>query len=161
MKTLSKKLLTGCMALAMACAMAIPTFAAEPAVSPRAAYPDTTYAIQSNQDGQFLSAASGTAVLSRSVSYWTPRRYGSVTKLFYGNSSGSSGMVATYNKGPVILTSASTEDSRTSVDFHSLGGSVHRIYMDQKAVYICSYQGAVQTKWYEESANWQKWTLYD
>lgn len=122
MKTLSKKLLTGCMALAMACAMAIPTFAAEPAVSPRAAYPDTTYAIQSNQDGQFLSAASGTAVLSRSVSYWTPRRYGSVTKLFYGNSSGSSGMVATYNKGPVILTSASTEDSRTSVDFHSLGG---------------------------------------
>lgn len=32
MKTLSKKILTGCMTLAMACALAVPAFAAAPIV---------------------------------------------------------------------------------------------------------------------------------
>ena len=48
MKTLCKKLLTGCLALAMACAMAIPTFAAEPQTR---ANIYQSYAIQSQTQG--------------------------------------------------------------------------------------------------------------
>lgn len=54
MKTLSKKLLTGCMALAMACAMAIPTFAAEPAVSPGRLIPTPLMRFNRTKTGSFF-----------------------------------------------------------------------------------------------------------
>ena len=156
MKTLCKKFLTGCMALAMACAMAIPTFAAEPQT--RSATPNQSYSFQSCETGTYLTASSGTLCLGGATK-WTPRYYNGVVKLYYQTGANSNGMVATYNYGPVSLTAATTENSRTSIDILSVNSVQHRIYFNQKDVYISSYGGNVQTNWYDESAAGLKWNL--
>ena len=156
MKTLCKKFLTGCMALAMACAMAIPTFAAEPQT--RSATPNQSYSFQSCETGTYLTASSGTLCLGGATK-WTPRYYNGVVKLYYQTGANSNGMVATYNYGPVSLTAATTENSRTSIDILTVNSVQHRIYFNQKDVYISSYGGNVQTNWSDESAAGLKWNL--
>ena len=90
MKTLSKKLLTGCMALAMSFAMAIPTFAAE--VQPRANL-YTSYKVQSATQMIYMYAdasVNAPAYLSSTQITWMPGRYGSTTKFYQSRTVGNS-----------------------------------------------------------------------
>lgn len=156
MKNLGKKILTACLALAMACAMAIPTFAAE--VQPLSATPNQSYSFQSCETDTYLTASGGTLCLGEATK-WTPRYYNGVIKLYYQAGANSNGMVATYNYGPVSLTAATTENSRTSIDITTINSVQHRIYFNQKNMYISSYGGSVQTNWYDVNADWLKWNL--
>lgn len=72
MKTLSKKILTGCMTLAMACALAVPAFAAAPTIQPFSVYPGSTYTIRGYTSSLYAAASGDKVVLSSARTLWTP-----------------------------------------------------------------------------------------
>ena len=160
MKTLSKKILTGCMALAMACAMAIPTFAAE--VQPRAVYPGMTYTIRGYTSALNASVSGNSVILSSNATLWTPVNDNGTIKLFVGRGNGS-GRVAQYNRGVVsVVTNNTVNNDELSIDFHTISGDYHRVIFDRRNAYWNHGDTAgtqVYTSWYDESGTQQRWTV--
>lgn len=156
MKTLSKKLLTGCMALAMSFAMAIPTFAAE--VQPRANL-YTSYKVQSATQMIYMYAdasVNAPAYLSSTQITWMPGRYGSTTKFYQSRTVGNSQLVISYNQGRVIMTNEYADDGITAVSLPVSGG-YHRIFFPNRNAYLNAINNAqIQTSWYSDS-NAQLW----
>ena len=156
MKTLCKKFLTGCMALAMACTMAVPTFAAEPAIM-RAG---TSYSIQSVAEGtNVTSGGVGNNIrLGTSQDRWMVGSNGGTTKLYYIDSA--TGLVATYSYGNVVLNFESQASSGdTSFNVNTLPEGKSRLIFDQRNAYWNSSNGAIVTSWYNETSEAQKWYL--
>ena len=113
MKTLCKKLLTGCLALAMACAMAIPTFAAEPQTR---ANIYQSYVIQSQTQGLNLHAeayVNAPVYLATPATGWMLGRYGGTTKLYLTSTVGNSQLVIRYQGGNVLMAHESFDDGDT------------------------------------------------
>ena len=159
MKTLCKKLLTGCLALAMACAMAIPTFAAEPQTR---ANIYQSYAIQSQTQGINLHAeayVNAPVYLATPATGWMLGRYGGTTKLYLTSTVGNSQLVIRYQGGNVLMANETFDDGDTAVQLPVYGG-YHRIYFVNRGSYVNAINnGQVQTSCYSDS-NAQLWILY-
>ena len=156
MKNLCKKLLTGCMALAMACAMAVPSFAAEPAIL-RAG---TSYTIQSVVEGtNVTSGGVGKNIhLDDSQDRWMVGSNGGTTKLYYIDSA--MGLVATYSYGNVVLNFENQVSSGdTSFNVNTLTEGKSRLIFDLRNAYWNSNGEAIVTSFYNETSEAQKWYL--
>lgn len=162
MKTLSKKILAGCMTLAMACALAVPAFAAAPTIQPFSVYPGSTYTIRGYTSSLYAAASGDKVVLSSARTLWTPVNDQGTIKLFLGRGNGS-GRVAQYNRGVVsIVSNTNVNNDEVSIDFHTISGDYHRIYFDRRNAYwnhsdIAGEQ--VYTSWYNESGSQQRWSV--
>ena len=158
MKTLCRKLLAGCMALAMACAMAIPTFAAEPQTR---ATIYQSYVIQSQTQGVNLHAETydnAPVYLASARTGWMLGRYGSTQKLYMTQTVGNSQMVIRYQAGNVLMANETYDDGDTAADLPQYGG-YHRILFTNRNAYVNAINySQVQTSWYSDS-NAQLWIL--
>ena len=158
MKTLCKKLLTGCLALAMACAMAIPTFAAEPQTR---ANIYQSYVVESQTQGINLHAESyvnAPVYLADVETGWMLGRYGNTTKLYKTSTVGNSQLVIRYQSGNVLMANETFDDGDTAVQLPVYGG-YHRIFFMNRSSYVNAINnGQVQTSWISDS-NAQLWIL--
>lgn len=156
------KLLTLVMTAAMALTMALPAFAAEPTVTPRAVYPGTTYTIRGYASTLYATVSGSKVVLSSNSALWTPVNDGGTIKLFVGRGNGS-GRVAQYNHGVVsVVTNNSVNNDELSIDFNTISGVYHRAVFDRRNAYWNhnDESGAqISTSWYNESDTHQRWSV--
>lgn len=159
MKPLCKKLLTGCIALAMACAMAIPTFAAEPQTR---ANIYQSYVITSQTQEINLHAeayVNAPVYLASPATKWMLGRYGNTTKLYLTSTVGNSQLVIRYQGGKVLMANETFDDGDTAVDLPMQDG-YHRIYFMNRSSYVNAINnGQVQTSW-SSSSPAQLWILH-
>lgn len=167
MKTLSKKILTSCLALMMAIAMAVPTFAAE--ITPYADVYHPYHIRPSVSNGKALygqGADVSLKVYSINDSHqdWTLGWYNGTLKLYANMTIGTgSQMVLTnfFPGGTVILDGEGGLPWGQSIDFHTVSSNEARIYFNQCRYYLqaSSNYTDVIAAGYVEGNDDQVWAL--
>lgn len=167
----NKKFLSAILAAAMAMSMAAPAFAAGPSrsVGIYSVFGISSYAANEKVVG--VTSPSHRILLQNlalnsyflATQRWVAGRCDGLVKLYWNSSIGSDNQqVMSNNAGSIELAGEYAGAKETSVDFHSLGGSTHRIVFDkQDANYkylVATHSGVIGSQYDETNAN-QKWRI--